>query len=479
MLLSLLLLHRACSLATTTSGPPRAPPADLDVILYGATGCVGHLAAAWLANQTGLRWAIADRNKTRLQELASSLEGPSSKPEMIISELTASATQQWVPRARAVATAAGPFSIHSGEVLVRACAEAGVHYVDTSDEFYWQREMVDAHAEAAEATGAKIVLSGGFCALAGDLGAEMALARLGGGAMRAGGAALDAWLETYNGGVSAGVVHTPRNASYPKEWDTDPYVLAPHAPPALKVDTLVEGMKYPRVELGEGLIVPNLFGPYDARLLRRAFVQRGQVVKLRVGARADMYSSWGEFLLEHPLSWASIGKCPTRTLLRQGAWAYRFRARAAAADDDDAHSVLLSGPGDPGYHFTAAGLAEVALCLANVTAGCLTSGGGGVLLPSTALDARVLAARLQRIGLLRVQTAVAEAAPRGTSASRTATATAAAAAAAAATDVDGARALLRQLRGDAAAGADRRAVGALLAAYGEREGLRSSAVESP
>ena len=134
MLLSLLLLHRACSLATTTSGPPRAPPADLDVILYGATGCVGHLAAAWLTNQTGLRWAIADRNKTRLQELASSLEGPSSKPEMIISELTASATQQWVPRARAVATAAGPFSIHSGEVLVRACAEAGVHYVDTSDE---------------------------------------------------------------------------------------------------------------------------------------------------------------------------------------------------------------------------------------------------------------------------------------------------------------------------------------------------------
>ena len=70
-----------------------------------------------------------------------------------------------MPRARAVATAAGPFSIHSGEVLVRACAEAGVHYVDTSDEFYWQREMVDAHAEAAEKTGAKIVLAGGFCGM--------------------------------------------------------------------------------------------------------------------------------------------------------------------------------------------------------------------------------------------------------------------------------------------------------------------------
>ena len=42
---------------------------ELDLVLYGATGCVGHFAAQHLANQTGLNWAIADRNATRLAEL--------------------------------------------------------------------------------------------------------------------------------------------------------------------------------------------------------------------------------------------------------------------------------------------------------------------------------------------------------------------------------------------------------------------------
>ena len=66
---------------------------------------------------------------------------------------------------------------------------------------------------------------------------------------------LSAWLDTYNGGVSAGVIHTTHvNASYPKEWGTDPYVLAPHAPASLKVDTLVDGMHYPAVVKGQGLI---------------------------------------------------------------------------------------------------------------------------------------------------------------------------------------------------------------------------------
>ena len=46
---------------------------------------------------------------------------------------------------------------------------------------------------------------------------------------------MDAWLEAYSGGLSAGVIHTTRvNASYPKEWDSEPYVLAPGAPDALK-----------------------------------------------------------------------------------------------------------------------------------------------------------------------------------------------------------------------------------------------------
>merc|ERR1719436_415615 len=126
--------------------------------------------------------------------------------------------------------------MHGGELVVKACAEAGVHYSDTSDEFYWQRWMIDRHDATAKKSGAKIVLSSGFCVMAGDLGAQLALEGL--GAAEASEVTLDAWLETYNGGLSAGVINTGKaiaNASYPKEWDTDPYVLAPNASESLRV----------------------------------------------------------------------------------------------------------------------------------------------------------------------------------------------------------------------------------------------------
>ena len=68
---------------------------------------------------------------------------------------------------------------------------------------------------------------------------------------------VDAWLETYNGGLSSGVINTGKaikNASYPKEWNDDPYVLAPNASTDLRVDTLVTGTKYPTLLKGEGAI---------------------------------------------------------------------------------------------------------------------------------------------------------------------------------------------------------------------------------
>ena len=98
-------------------------------------------------------------------------------------------------------------------------------------------------------TQATIILASGFCALAGDLGAQLAIAALNNTDASAE-IHVDAWLEKYNGGLSAGVIATKpadKNASYPKAWDTDPYVLAPNASAGLKVDTLVQGMEYPEV----------------------------------------------------------------------------------------------------------------------------------------------------------------------------------------------------------------------------------------
>ena len=391
-------LSFACAAVATPSAR------ELDVILYGAYGCVGHLAALHLANVSGLRWAIAGRNATKLAALAQRLKaagGASSEPEVLVAPLTGN--MSWVARTRAVATAAGPFSIHEGENLLRECVEQGVDYADTSDEFYWQRRMIERYDDKAARSGARVALSAGFCAVAADLGSDLAL---GGVARPQGGGGVvhvDAWLERYSGGVSAGVIHTEHvNASYPKAWDADPYVLVPDAPTPLRVDTKVEGMSLPSVVAHEGVVVPNLFGPFDARLMRRSFVRRGQAVALRVGATPTLYTSWAAFLARHPGSWKSLTTCPTPALLEGGYWRYKFRASRGGSSA----TYVLSGEGDPGYHTTGQALAEVALCMAGRSGVPHCRGTtGGVLSPGLAVNATALRARLQAIGLLRVSEA--------------------------------------------------------------------------
>jgi hypothetical protein len=203
------------------------------------------------------------------------------------------------------------------------------------------------------------------------------------------------------------------NASYPKSWDSDPYVLAPSAAPSLKVDELVEGMKYPAIVKGEGVIVGNLFGPYDARLLRRSFVLNEEAVHLRVGATPALYARWLAFLASHPLSWPSLLSCPSPELLKKGYWRYRFRASAssrASLLQGAEHEVILSGSGDPGYTFTGAVLGEVALCLSGSTLSCTGSAAhsraGGVLTPALAVNMSALRARLEQVGLLKTTTTV-------------------------------------------------------------------------
>lgn len=396
-------LALCASLAATGAADAAA---DLDLILYGADGCVGHFAASHLAQQPGLKWAVAGRTESHLRALVEELAaegGNSSRPEVIVAALDGSQDPKaWVSRAKVVISAAGPFSKHGGEVLLAACARAGVHYADTSDEFYWQRRMIDGYDAVAQQSGAKLVLSTGFCVMAGDLGTQLALGTLGPD-VAGSNVSVDAWLETYNGGLSAGVINTGKaiaNASYPKEWNTDPYVLAPSAEAALRLDSSVEGMTYPSYVSGEGLVVSNIFGPYDARLMRRTFSRLGQRVRLRVGAAASLYPKWTAFLAAHPGSWSSLAKCPSKAVFDGGSWSYRFKATSAAGSRE----VLLSGSGDPGYRFTAWGLAEAGLCLSGQTTGCLQASQGGVLTPVSALDAGVLRARLESIGLLKVET---------------------------------------------------------------------------
>ena len=68
-----------------------------------------------------------------------------------------------------------------------------------------------------------MIFSTGFCVLAGDLGSQLALGAISNHASNSNEeVALDAWLEGYDGGVSAGVIHTAeamKKAQFPKDRD--------------------------------------------------------------------------------------------------------------------------------------------------------------------------------------------------------------------------------------------------------------------
>jgi hypothetical protein len=134
---------------------------EFDLVLFGATGFTGTLAAKYLAarysNTSGspLRWAIAGRRRDALERLRAELQLP--ELSIIIADSgDDEALASLARRTKVCITTAGPFALY-GTKLVRACVMAGTHYADITGETDWVRQMIDRFDETAKRTGATIV----------------------------------------------------------------------------------------------------------------------------------------------------------------------------------------------------------------------------------------------------------------------------------------------------------------------------------
>ncbi|HET7351844.1 MAG TPA: saccharopine dehydrogenase NADP-binding domain-containing protein [Marmoricola sp.] len=155
-----------------------------DVVVLGATGFTGELTAAYLAEHApaDLRWAIAGRNRSRLEAVRTRL----ARTDPALSELTlleADSTDDASLRAlaestRVVVTTVGPYLLH-GEGLVAACAAAGTDYVDLTGEPEFVDRMYLEHHDTAVQSGARIVHACGFDSIPHDLGAFYTVQQLG------------------------------------------------------------------------------------------------------------------------------------------------------------------------------------------------------------------------------------------------------------------------------------------------------------
>src|SRR4051812_17892255 len=85
----------------------------LDVVLYGATGFVGKLTAAYLlrAAPADTRIGLAGRSREKLEEVRHRLGGPASDWPLIVADSAdRGALDEMVGRATSVATTVGPYS---------------------------------------------------------------------------------------------------------------------------------------------------------------------------------------------------------------------------------------------------------------------------------------------------------------------------------------------------------------------------------
>ena len=146
---------------------------EFDVVIFGASGYTGKLVAEYMHDQYGndhsIKYAIAGRNIEKLLEVKKDLR---LNEEISILEVDSSnldSLDKMTRSARCILTTVGPYQLY-GSKLVESCARNGTDYVDLTGEPGWMYEMINAHKETAQKSGARIVFSCGFDSIPFDLG---------------------------------------------------------------------------------------------------------------------------------------------------------------------------------------------------------------------------------------------------------------------------------------------------------------------
>jgi len=140
-----------------------------DILLFGATGYTGRLTAHALARR-GASFAIAGRNRTRLQELAQATGGPDVR---VAAVGDVDALVDALSDVKVMITCVGPF-VELGQTAVEAALRAGVHYIDSTGEGTFIEELIAARSQAATEAGIAMAPALGFDEVPADAAATLA-----------------------------------------------------------------------------------------------------------------------------------------------------------------------------------------------------------------------------------------------------------------------------------------------------------------
>ena len=146
---------------------------EFDVVVFGASGYTGKLVAEYIQSEYGengsVKWAIAGRNREKLEGIREELGLSADLSILEVDSNDQDSLNAMTSSAKCVLTTVGPYQLY-GSNLVESCAKNGTDYVDLTGEPGWMYEMINAHKETAQASGARIVFSCGFDSIPFDLG---------------------------------------------------------------------------------------------------------------------------------------------------------------------------------------------------------------------------------------------------------------------------------------------------------------------
>ncbi len=347
-----------------------------DILLFGATGVVGRLTAAYLAAHHGdLEVVLAGRDVDKLREV---------HPTWEVMQADAHSAEDMAAlarRARVVISCVGPYS-RLGWEMVDACAEAGTDYVDLCGEVPFIRRVIDTHHGA---TTARIVHSCGFDSVPSDMGV-FALLEHAGEEMEK----VTMVVEKLRGGLSAGTLDSMLEVSAQARADRsvarnlhNPYSLSPVPAEEPRLD---DARDFQVTQLDDDRWAgPFFMSMFNTRIVRRSNSLRGRrfVYHERWATRGRL-SAWGLAGITAALFAAAKQPLLRRLVPQPGrGGGFRFTHHGVGASGRR-YTCTVAAEGDPGYEVTAMMLAEAALTLLE------HPGDGGVLTPSTALGAPYL-----------------------------------------------------------------------------------------
>jgi short subunit dehydrogenase-like uncharacterized protein len=394
-----------------------------DVVVYGATGFVGKLTAAYLAkDETGARVALGGRNQAKLQALRTEL-GPVAAdwPILVADAADPSSLDELAASTKVVATTVGPYRKY-GMPLVAACTKAGTHYADLTGEVGFVREVIDAHDEAAKASGSRIVNSCGFDSIPSDLGV-FALAD---GVRRDGAGELEETkliVTAMKGGVSGGTIASLKGQVDEMKIDkalrqlvNDPYGMSPDRDKEPDLGDERDARSISRDRNADRWLAPFVMAQYNTRIVRRSNALQGWAYgrsfrygeymgfkgnPLGLSAAVGMTAGLGALagglalrptraLLDRALP--DPGEGPSEKVQRNGYFTLEIHARTSTGAR---YVAAVTGKKDPGYAGTAVMFGESALALAQD--GAALPPVAGVLTPAAGIG-QPLIDRLRRHG---------------------------------------------------------------------------------